>query len=470
MIKKIIKKYFGILVLVSLFFSVGMFTISANEDLAEVCKIDNLDRREAELSKSDWRNLLEKCQRYYSEQETEYKKEISYLNQEERSLSNEIAYIDNRIQQLENQIYQSNLIVRDLNTQLADTKSSIGNTEERVSNYRQQLKNVLQLYYEQERHSPWESLFTGGSLFETFHQLAAAESLGNKINDLVKGTQDLQAYLEDQKNKLSQKKGELEAEVRLQSIQKTNLNSTQQQKSVLLNQAQQEKTSYQNYLNETQKKIKEIKTRLFRMVDATREITEYEAIQIAQSVSQDTGIDPAFLLAIIEQESNIGKNVGSCLLRDPETGDGVYVTGEPCDNVMKNTPRSWENTANTDDFLAITEQLGMDWQETPVSCPAPQIYSSYGGAMGPAQFIPSTWMSYKYKVEGFYNGDVVANPWIPEHAFLAAASYLRDLGANGTWRSQFTAAGHYYGCLNCSYRYQVMDRVDKWRNKIRLVQ
>lgn len=464
-----VKKIFsGIFIIVLSFFS--FYVMVEAEDLSQTCKIENLDQKEAQLTRDEWRALLQKCKEYYLEQEKQFQNQVSYFNQQEKTLSNEIAYIDNRIQRLGSQIYQSNLIIKDLNIQLEDTQSSVSSTQDRISGYRQQLGNLLRLSYEKEKHSPWEALFKKQSLFATFHEIAAQESLSNRINESVVGAQDLREYLTKQKDKLAQKKDQLQAEIRLQSIQKNNLDNTQQRKSVLLNQAQQQKSQYKGYLSETQEQIQEIKTRLFKMVDATRNITEYEAIQIAQSVSAETGIDPAFLLAILEQESNIGKNVGTCFLRNPDTGEGIYMDGRHCDQVMKAEPRGWESNANTNDFLAITEQLKMDWQETPVSCPAPFVGSSYGGAMGPAQFIPSTWMKYKYQVENTYAGNIMANPWMPEHAFLAAAMYLKHLGAYGTWRSQFTAAGHYYGCSTCSYRYEVMDRVPRWRDKIHLVQ
>jgi len=50
---------------------------------------------------------------------------------------------------------------------------------------------------------------------------------------------------------------------------------------------------------------------------------------------------------------------------------------------------------------------------------------SSAGAMGPMQFLPSTWK--EYGVDG--NRDGVANIMDPEDAVLAAAAYLEDGGA-----------------------------------------
>ena len=54
---------------------------------------------------------------------------------------------------------------------------------------------------------------------------------------------------------------------------------------------------------------------------------------------------------------------------------------------------------------------------------------SSAGAMGPMQFLPSTWQAYG--LDG--NGDGVANIMDPEDAIPAAASYLRAGGAPEDW-------------------------------------
>jgi soluble lytic murein transglycosylase-like protein len=54
---------------------------------------------------------------------------------------------------------------------------------------------------------------------------------------------------------------------------------------------------------------------------------------------------------------------------------------------------------------------------------------SSAGAMGPMQFLPSTWK--EYGVDG--NGDGVANIMDPEDSIPAAAAYLKDGGAPEDW-------------------------------------
>jgi len=110
-------------------------------------------------------------------------------------------------------------------------------------------------------------------------------------------------------------------------------------------------------------------------------------------------------------------------------------------------------------FASIMAALGRDWASQPVSCPLP---GGYGGAMGPAQFIASTWVLFKNRLSTML-GKKTPNPWEPLDAFLASATYLTDLGAiNGSYTGERNAACRYYSgkaCgtgINATYGNQVM--------------
>ena len=107
-------------------------------------------------------------------------------------------------------------------------------------------------------------------------------------------------------------------------------------------------------------------------------------------------------------------------------------------------------------FIAITKELGRDPDITPVSCPMRDKKGKrvgWGGAMGPAQFIPSTWMGYKAKVSTI-TGKSPADPWDIRDAFMAAALLLKNNGADSTKDGQWKAAMRYFsGGTNTKYRF-----------------
>ncbi len=114
-------------------------------------------------------------------------------------------------------------------------------------------------------------------------------------------------------------------------------------------------------------------------------------------------------------------------------------------------------------FLRLAAELGFDPHRQVVSCPIAGVVG-WGGAMGPAQFIPSTWALYAARVAQA-SGKSLANPWDPKDAITAMSVYLGELGAGaGGYTAQHTAASKYYAggawaTAGRAYGNQVMAKV-----------
>jgi hypothetical protein len=148
------------------------------------------------------------------------------------------------------------------------------------------------------------------------------------------------------------------------------------------------------------------------------------------------------------QESALGINVGACYLKDYNTGDGVSIkTG-----AIK--PRTMHPTRDVPVFTSFMSKIGRDPQKTPISCWIAAYSggkpSGWGGAMGPSQFIPSTWQLFEDRIEKI-TGSSFADPWKPYHAITATSLYLEDLGAiAGNEASERNAACKYYSGRSCA--------------------
>ena len=166
-----------------------------------------------------------------------------------------------------------------------------------------------------------------------------------------------------------------------------------------------------------------------------------QALQYATLASQKTGVRPALILAVITQESSLGKNVGQCYVTNLQTGDGVKAkTGTPIAGVMN-------PTRDVPGFVQILRQLGGEMTKQVVSCP---LDIGWGGAMGPAQFIPSTWLLMEDEIASALGISGLPDPWNPAHAFMASAIYMANLGANkGTYTAERNAACKYYSGRAC---------------------
>ena len=375
------------------------------------------------------REELERELEELEKQIAEIDKDVKRTEQEKKTLENQIYLLRSRINKLDLQIYQGNIMIKDLGVQIIDTEGSIEETSFKIKDSRRHLARILQLIYESDQKSLIEILLSEEELSDFFNDLVALESLSVESGDLLENIENLKVRLEEQKDSLDNEKQDLENLVVLQTVQRRESSVIKKDKDWLLHLTE---TEYQKHLSEkqeTEQKAAQIRARIFELIGIPEAPTFGEAYEIAKYVSGITGVRPALLLAVLTQESNIGKNVGQCYLKNPSTGSGVVVySGKSVAKVMK-------PSRDVSPFLDITQALGRDPYNTPVSCP---MSYGWGGAMGPAQFIPSTWNIYKdrlYDITG-KPGD----PWSIKDAFLAAGLYLSDYGAtkqtyNGEWRA-----------------------------------
>ena len=404
-------------------------------NLEEICKSDQtVDNECQKLSKQDCRVLLENCLKYYEAESEEFQKNVTQKQAEKKTLQNQIYILENKIKQLDSQIYQSNLIIKDLKLQILDTQDSIDKTSLKIKEIKGNLTNILQLSYENDKKSYLEIFLAEEKISDFFNELMALESLNSKTQELLGKIKGLKSDLENQKDLMVGEKDESEKAVILQELQKKEQQGIQKEKSVILEKTKGEETLYQNYLAQSEKKAAEIRARIFELIGVPKAPTFGEVYEIAKYIKSVTGVRPALLLAVMTQESNIGKNVGQCYLKNPETGSGIVVYNSREISRVMNPQRDIPY------FLEITKELGRDSYNTPVSCP---MSFGWGGAMGPAQFIPDTWANPKYgygqKVKEVTGKP--ADPWNIKDAFLAAGLYLRDLGAS---QDEFKAVMRYF--------------------------
>lgn len=248
----------------------------------------------------------------------------------------------------------------------------------------------------------------------------------NKIKQIKDLTEDQKADLQDKQEQAKDAKNALEN-------QKKQLDSSQKDAKQLLDTSKSEEQRVASTVAQQQKKVSAIESKLFSFAGgATKAIPFKEAYSYAQEASGATGVRAAFILAILTQESNLGANVGTC-----------NRAGDPPSKGYKNIMHP---TRDQPAFLRITSALGLNPETTPVSCPI--AGGGWGGAMGPSQFIPSTWEAVQSRVASAL-GKSSANPWVARDAIMATAIYLKDRGGVGSETSERNAACKYYSGRAC---------------------
>lgn len=383
------------------------------------------------------------------------------------SLQRDILILNTKIKAAELNIKAKNLLIETLGKDISKKEATIETLEERIERGQETLAQIMRKTNETDTITLPEILLSQDTLTGVFYDLDSFESVEEALKRTFEEIRSAKSQTEVEKNTLDKRKNqEQDARYAIQQEQK-DIQSNKAESQRLLNVSKNNEQTYSQLLAEKQKKGAQIRAALFALRD-TAAIPFGDALRYAQAASQVTGVRPAFLLAILTQESDLGKNIGSCLVSSLDTGDGVGKnTGTVFQQVMK-APR------DTAPFKNITDRLGRDWKMTPVSCPPETTYyvgRGFGGGMGPSQFIPSTWELMKGgigKALGL-SGDSV-DPWNPQHAFMATAVYMRELGAaGGSYTTERNAACRYYSGTACQttrkpanafYGNQVMAKAD----------
>ncbi len=412
-------------------------------------------------TREECESLLKK----YEEEIKKYEQNIQKTEKEKKTLQNQIYLLKQKIDKLKLEIEQSNVMIRDVSLQIKDTQESIEKTSQKIEAQKRKLVEILRTVYEMDKKSLIEILISEKNLSGFFDNLMYLEILNSKTKDLLDVVKNLKISLEDQKMILEKEKENLERILKMQTLQKQESENLKKEKEHLskLTEAQYQKLLAEK--KEIEKEAAKIRARIFELIGVPQAPTFGEAYELAKYVEKITGVRPAFLLAVLTQESNIGKNVGQCFLKDPKTGQGIRVnTGEKVEKVMN-------PTRDVPHFLNITKELGRDPFNTLVSCPIPSV-GGWGGAMGPAQFIPSTWIKYKNRVKQITGS---ADPWNIKDAFVAAALYLADYGAaKRTYEAEWKAAMIYFsGTTNPRYSFygnSVMAIASRYEEDIKILE
>lgn len=398
------------------------------------------------LSKTEERAQLEAELKKLEAEIATYETNISKTQAEKKTLQNQIYILRNQINKLDAQIAQSNKLIEDLNYQIGDTEASIEQTYEHVEITKEQLRELIQRLYQEDQKPLLEVLFSGADLSDFFENVVALETLNVRNRELLEQYQNLSIILSEQKSDLQSEQEAEENFIRIQLLQKQESLNVSSQRERLLRETQGKEAEYQRLLEDRRKKAQEIRSRIFELVGVPQAPTFGQALAIARNAEAATGVRAELLLAVLTQESNLGKNVGQCYLKNSTNGDGIVIsTGRAVRAVMK-------PTRDVQPFIKIVTDLGKDPYFTAVSCPIPSV-GGYGGAMGPAQFIPSTWIAYKPRLDDMLGRP--GDPWNISDAFMAAALYLGDAGARAqTYQAEWRAAMVYFsGSTNPRYSF-----------------
>ena len=362
------------------------------------------------------------------------------------SLERDIAILDAKIEQAKLSIKARDLSIQRLTSDIQGKDKTIGTLSAKIEREKESLGQLLRKTNELDSFSVAEFALAKGSLSDFFGDLDTFDQVKQGLKQSFEDLGQAKSDTEEAKQTLEEKKQE-ELELRkLQQLQKKKIETEEKEKQNILKISRGLEAEYQRALKAKEQSAAFIRSQLFELT-GTVAIPFEKAYEYALEVQQKLGVRPAFLLGIIAEESNLGENIG---------------TG--------NWRIDMHPTRDQPVFKQITAELGLNPDTMPVSKKA---WYGWGGAMGPAQFIPSTWIIYKDKIANL-TGSRPPNPWNARDAFIASGVLLKDNGAGkGTRAAERLAALRYLaGWTNATkaayafYGDDVMDLADMYQRQI----
>ncbi len=385
---------------------------------------------------------------------------------ERQSLERDLDIIEAQIKKSQLGIQSRSMAIIQLSDQIGQKEGIIDILNERQDKQRQSVAALLRKTEEEDDFSLVEVMLANESLSEFFSDFEDYRTISNSLKESLQVLSGIKQDTSDQKRSLEDKQQEEAKAKQLQEAEKAAIQAKEAEKNDILTVTKGEEAAYQEHLAQSQRTAVQLRQALFQLAGGSGRIPFTEAVSLAKFAGTQTGISPAFILAILEQESEFGANIGQC----------TY------DQMVEGKPTMGPGSVPV--FTVMAEVLGFDIKSQKVSCPISYGGTRYGwgGAMGPSQFIPSTWALYGGYVNTgndvyVYNsgsdairqiigGNTPSSPFRNQDAFIATSLLMRDNGASGgTYNAEWTAAIRYYSgwnginnAKNHFYGDQVMER------------
>ena len=307
---------------------------------------------------------LKKC-----EQQIEMNEQVlSQQSAQRKSTESDILVITTEINKALLRIRQSDIAINELGKEIGNRERDLENLKSQREEHMDALQTLLRRINETEQRGFINFLFSGGTLSDFFSRANEYAELRETVEKSIRNVNALTNRIIASVDELGNEKATQSQLRQQQQAATTQVQYQKKEKERLLEHQVSLEKQTEEKISVYASRVAEINNRLFDL-RGSGSIPFEEALRYAREAQRATGVRPAFLLGLIKNESDLGRNVG--------TGD--YLS-------------DMHPTRDQPIFPYIAKLLG---ENNPKSLPVSANPGfGWGGAMGPAQFIPSTWVCY----------------------------------------------------------------------------
>jgi len=358
--------------------------------------------------------------------------QLAQASSQKQTLQTEISKLNAQISVLTTQIKSMQASIDETGLEIGQTQDAIASAQQELLVHQSALASAVRETDQDDRQPLVLILLSSGTLSDFFTRVHDIQRTQDSLGNAIQSIRDVRDRLDTQQTQLEQQQSALEQAKALQEAQQRQLATTKGDKNQLLKVTQGQESKYQQLVKTTQTNLQRLQEQIYYLQQ--NGVSAADAVKFGELAAIGAGIRPEYLIAELEQESALGVNVGKCYIVDSTSGATRRITNGQI------YTKGIHPTRDLPLFLQITAQLNRDPYQTPISCG-----SSWGGAMGAAQFLPSTWMGYRDEIATI-SGHALPDPWNIEDAFVAAAAKLSKDGADSQTRAGEIAASKKYYC------------------------
>ncbi len=328
-----------------------------------------------------------------------YEKSSNVMEQKSETIVQIIALLEKKMQEAEVSLKQTGDSLNEVEKLVTAKEEEIFSKEKEINKRKVFLEQYVQELNLLDKKTIVEIMLEKPSFSDYFKEIENIATFEERLQELLGQLKTDKLTLTQEKDDLDEKKNEQVALYSMQEAQRVSLEQDRQDREELLKETQQEQGRLQDLIDKGSETASRLASEITALQSLGAKIDFGQALEEAKTVAGLTGVRAAFLLGVLKVESNMGNNVGG----------GRYTTDM--------------NPAQWDKFKGICTELGYNPQDKPISRKpcyrnASGECSGWGGAMGPAQFMPTTWLGYKAAVASV-TGHNPPDPWNLRDALTA---------------------------------------------------
>ena len=358
---------------------------------------------------------------------------LDIAQNQHQTLQTQIDAFNAEIKKTQLQIQAINLTITQLNSNIGVHNQTLSQLSSQLSAEHESLAQILRQTQMLDNYSVVSVALGSQDVSGFFGDLDAFTSIKSSLANSFNQIQQTSSSTEAEKEALQARLAEQEQLRTVAQLAKQQVQAQERDKQQLLARTKGLEANYQTFIASSQKSAAQIRSELFMLRDSAS-IPFGVALTYAEAAEKVTGTRAAVTLGVLKQETNLGENLGTGTWRI----DMAPNRDQPV-------------------FAFITQTLGLDPDKMPVS---KKPWYGWGGAMGPGQFIPSTWVCYggfvntqtntctptagsglafwqgpwqyvatKDRVRKLLGATTPSNPWNAQVAIMATAMLMADNGA-----------------------------------------